>query len=394
MMEGNMWFVYHRELTGRVRNSSKPECRMRTVDGVNYLRFTWNNVRGYATKEQKRLFQQFRVVAVKMILDRLKSQKLYVDEIGTAVRKSNVSSDVDVNVGRIKCHATKPECSISMKDIFDAMLSGTGRRTNISKIVHVLDETFDMNIYPILETPRGSDASKDTSTSYGDSRFRLVKSAIQYGLSDVFARTGTEEILKSGPTSCTKTPDVDQIGKPNGHCRYASQLNEAYMGYGAFIHIVLQIKNARNPYWYLLSMVDNLGFMVETLFKNALPCYSTSINARLIKMAKYIGRMADAVLLLEKGIESEYASSLDDMEKLKKYAFAAKVSGAKGNSVPMARFYKHLKVMAATTSHSKRHLHVPEEIDRKEGMTLRTNWLTLVLLSFHDYITMVIERYK
>ena len=82
--------------------------------------------------------------------------------------------------------------------------------------------------------------------------------------------------------------------------------HDTYRSAGAFLHIVGGIRGL-HPYMYLDSALDNLGFLVENLLerKAANGCVEVPLDVRLARVAKYLERTCDALLIFWKHINTQ-----------------------------------------------------------------------------------------
>lgn len=74
--------------------------------------------------------------------------------------------------------------------------------------------------------------------------------------------------------------------------------NETYRSAGAFLHIVSD-KRDMSPILYMDSLIDNLGFAIENLVKKV-KCVEIPLDWKLLRVAKYLQRMVDAIALSQK----------------------------------------------------------------------------------------------
>ena len=362
------WFEYHLEKTGRRRNVDDPRCRIRkdAESGKTYLPFSWDNLRGYGTSEQQRAFSRYRKVVARLLMERMRSRGLEVFEVGTPISKTTAASDIDLNV----CWKDPGKPIANLRDISAAAL-GSSTARSARKMLERLADLFDMNLYPYVKNPVDSSKSRETHAAYGDSRHRIIEIANEQGLADVFKRAHLEALITRGLSSCDNDPDLSKIGTTN-HCQYAKQLPEVYMGYGAYMHIVMGVRDAPNRNWYLLSMLDNLGFLMENLFGEQHRCYKAPPSPRLVKVCKYLMRMADAVILYDP--KDRHGLKVPDL--LRK-ATAARKRGAANERLIWA-VYRQLGADAA--GHSK-----------QSDMYVPSTWLVLILEYFRPYIKRIVS---
>lgn len=372
LFKHDLLFVYHVMESGRRRSEDHKACRTRLIDGRVCIPFTWDNVRGYATPVQQRLFLTWRRTIVNLLMDAMRSGGLRIRETGTPLSRAGIASDVDLNISLAEGGSSE---MVTQRDICSILLGQRASTRQTRKLLNRLGDLFELNLYPYVNTP--CDGSlKDTQVAYGDARFRLLDVAERYGLSDIFVRAGLEDLLRPGATSCTGPGDLTKIGTQM-HCRYAKELNDVYLGYGAYVHIVLGIRDAPNRNWYLLSMLDNFGFLCEHLFDKEHLCYSTSVIPRLTKACKYLSRMSDAVILHDKDAQTRRS-----VGALMRKASVARRRGS-GSIDSLQKVYDHLRKVSAKEN--------AFEVDAQGGMYLVTNWLVLVLQFFKPYISQIMR---
>lgn len=86
--------------------------------------------------------------------------------------------------------------------------------------------------------------------------------------------------------------------------------DDTYMSIGAYLHIVTGDKNLSKNL-YMDSFMDNFGFALDNLF-TINQCINIPLQWKILRIAKYMERMLDALLLIDKTFKSSY-----DLNKLK-----------------------------------------------------------------------------
>lgn len=80
--------------------------------------------------------------------------------------------------------------------------------------------------------------------------------------------------------------------------------DDTYRSVGAYLHIVLRDQNLSRKL-YIDSFMDNLGFAFDNLFSSN-DCVNIDIKWKILRIAKYMDRMIDALLLIDENYKSEY----------------------------------------------------------------------------------------
>ena len=86
--------------------------------------------------------------------------------------------------------------------------------------------------------------------------------------------------------------------------------DDTYMSIGAYLHIVTGDQNLSKNL-YMDSFMDNFGFALDNLFTTN-QCINIPLQWKILRIAKYMERMLDALLLIDKNYKSSY-----DLNKLK-----------------------------------------------------------------------------
>lgn len=285
-------------------------------DGSIYVKLRWELLVQFGTKWQLAHFDKLRVAYINDLLERHCTPLLqcHTTIIGSRSPKSNV----DINMICPKhmeevLHAIYQEHEqrfpgISMEELFDANIYGS--------VFHYLDDRCDTREMTIACYPRYEMGYRQRMWSF----LRIVEmcechlskeqctamiSEWPKAYQKLYGATKTlyQQQKRRKPSQYIRaiTAYMKELAlpKPNPHAiaeafsRSKVVEHDTYRSIGAVLHIVEHRKDL-HPSALYDSCYDNLGFIFQIFLKRPL-CGTGSLTNQLIKSAKYIGRVFDAV---------------------------------------------------------------------------------------------------
>lgn len=278
------------------------------VDDKIYIELSWENILNYGTFDQIQNFDKFRVNYINFLLQKYcnKNTTCVSERIG----KVTAFSDIDINIEnylvenkfKYNIHEIIKNIyrhhyklfKLDLDRLFDTNLYGVAFKfyDNNTKTFYIPDykTNYSQRIWSCLRLAMISknqifNIGKYMNTNLlSDATHKLHKLSELYGKKHRINTYIKNVEIYYGLIS--KNASMNKIIQVYSLCKYLE--NDAYYSVGAYLHIVLKVKNLDDPK-LLDSVYDNMGFMIFNFFK-----YDDPLK-KLEKIAKYLLRITDAI---------------------------------------------------------------------------------------------------
>lgn len=282
--------------------------KRKIVDDKIYIELTWDNILNYGTFDQIQNFDKFRVNYINYLLQE------YCNKNTTCVSersgKVTAFSDIDIN---IENYLVENKFKYNIHEIIKNIYTHHYRLFKLD-----LDILFDTNLYGVSFKFYDNNIKKfyipDYKTNYSQRVWSCLRLAmisknqvfnIEKYMDTKLLTDATHKLHKLTKLYgkkhrintyiknieiyyglISKNASMNKIIQIYSLCKYLE--NDAYYSVGAYLHIVLKVKNLDDSK-LLDSVYDNMGFMISNFFK-----YDEKLK-KLEKIAKYLLRITDAI---------------------------------------------------------------------------------------------------
>lgn len=302
-----------------------------------YIEFTWSNLRIYGTEEQKTAANTLRNNYKKLIESFLQQQCresiCKVSFVGTT--DVTFASDIDIN---LDINLTKDTTSNAIGSFIDILDTAKVFHHRLFKLD--MAEMFDINIYATsftlksVLTCENEDKEVCTFKFASNPRQRTWSFMRAYDVlqsvkpdSQTLTNIKPMRIYQEAETlrKSIEKPGQEQVDYLKNYYEKKHALlsnpvpnetllneilenfsmskyfeHETYRSIGAYLHVVEKAENLHYSL-YIDAMLDNFGFLLDNLFSED-GCLN--IEHRLLRVAKYLERMSDAIISYYNQVET------------------------------------------------------------------------------------------
>ena len=339
---------------GRSRILFVPMANACVGTGGEAIPLTWNALRHVGSDAQKERLNRLRIAYVSSLVDAVRLQcqtrdelGCRIDAVGTDYRSATSASDADLN---FKFDPAKTDgiqgirWTDAIQRLYGALRAFHGARFPDTSMA----DLFDVNVYasdfvsPVHVTCTGAGDGTCLRSSCSQRSWACLRLAeVLRPRADAagadprrsaFAAwfesaAGADFATGVLAPAVAKLQDVRRIEEesPRDSLTYATMVGRAfsaardrpddaedaaesfsrsklyerdtYRSVGAFLHVVGGYRSM-HPSLYVDSALDNLGFLLENLLEDkVLGCIEVPLEHRLLRVAKYLGRTCDALIL-------------------------------------------------------------------------------------------------
>ncbi len=315
--------------------------------GGGAIPLTWNALRHVGSGAQKERLNRLRIAYISALVETVRRHcrpelgGCEINPVGTDYRRATSASDADLNF------VFNTEASIpwtkTIEDLYGALRAFHGEHFPDTSMA----DLFDVNVYasnfvsPVQITCTGADDMTCLRSSCPQRSWACLRLAevLHPRAADpqrsAFATwfveaAGTDfadkvlapaldklAVLRASSSSRSSLTYATRVGRALSAARDARDDNSAdsaadaaesfsesklyerdtYRSVGAFLHVVGGYR-CMHPSMYIDSALDNLGFLVDNLLEDkVLGCIEVSLEHRLLRVAKYLERTCDALIL-------------------------------------------------------------------------------------------------
>jgi hypothetical protein len=302
------------------------------IESDKYVKLTWENLNGLGSPEQKISINKFRLQYVDNLKKNIEccsknicNKESYCKLIGVGtIENIGPASDIDMNLIFDFNKKTADKIIYTIIKLYKNI-----SKFHYKKFTTSFEDLFDINIYAInlysKECNNNKCEIKNCSkklcaiTSYNLCNQRKLAF---YRAAEVIQRrklripekiqilyNDTIKLIKN-KTKLPLTNYVNEIKKSytflnvtntktkidlNSFSNGKINERETYRSAGAFLHIVANRRDLSADL-YIDSLLDNYGFLLENLYHQP-TCFKLDIKIKLLRVAKYLERMCDAIIL-------------------------------------------------------------------------------------------------
>jgi hypothetical protein len=347
------------------------------IDSKNYIKLTWENLNGLGTNEQKIAINAFRLKYVTNLKAHIEgsnstnnatkitccinSESCKIDQscrlegVGTTENIS-AASDIDMNFYFKFTPTNATEIIENIRLLYEKI-----NKFHYSKFITPFEDLFDMNIYATNLYSKECNTLKctikncskdmckinkyDTNTQRKWAFYRAAEviQNNQLNISSIdniqFQNLYTNTLafindIKNSHKTTYNTSNIyinsviksynslknnNTIIDINSFSKAKVYERETYRSAGAFLHIVAKRKDLDHNL-YIDSILDNYGFLLENLYHKP-SCFKLDIQIKLLRVAKYLERMCDAIILYFTDIYNLNSSTQSNSFQLMKHLY-------------------------------------------------------------------------
>lgn len=307
-----------------------------------YIPFDWDNIRASKNETLKETLNDFRKIYIKTLILQTCNNEAHCELVPVGSYPNSVTSDADFNIAtgdiiKIMDKITQNHHRVfttTLASTFDMNVYGSisdiflsyNTHCSLENICSSMDKTtiYQQHIWAFMKVPEYITTNKLHVLKYfspthlelfhrGQEQIAHLKLAHQenpFELHKRYLNKYLDDTTKLDPKDPNYNSRLNKLANIFSLAKYYER--ETYNSVGAVLHIVNKVTYLSRNLW-LDSVYDNFGFIVELMLTEGQVC-GGSINAVIMKTAKYIDRICSALLHLHTA--NEFIKAITTIQQL------------------------------------------------------------------------------